>query len=60
MFGFVRIYEGVKVENVQNIENNIQKAKITVKKNNGVCEAFSYEKLLKSLVMVDVKQLTNT
>ena len=47
MFGFVRIYEGVKVENVQNIENNIQKAKITVKKNNGVREAFSYEKLLK-------------
>ena len=53
MFGFVRIYEGVKVENVQNIENNIQKAKITVKKNNGVREAFSYEKLLKSLVMVE-------
>ena len=45
--------EGVKVEKVDNVENDIRRAKITVKKNNGVCEAFSYEKLLKSLVMVD-------
>ena len=41
------------MEKVDNIENDIRRAKITVKKNNGVCEAFSYEKLLKSLVMVD-------
>ena len=41
------------MEKVDNVENDIRRAKITVKKNNGVCEAFSYEKLLKSLVMVD-------
>ena len=41
------------MEKVENIENDIQRAKITVKKNNGVCEPFSYEKLLKSLVMVE-------
>jgi ribonucleoside-triphosphate reductase len=47
------IFRGVKVEKVDNVENDIKRAKITVKKNNGVCEAFSYEKLLKSLVMVE-------
>ena len=41
------------MEKVDNVENDIRIAKITVKKNNGVCEAFSYEKLLKSLVMVE-------
>ena len=41
------------MEKVYNVENDIQRAKITVKKNNGVCEAFSYEKLLKSLIMVE-------
>lgn len=29
------------------------KVKICVKKNNGIMERFSYEKLLKSLVMVE-------
>ena len=32
---------------------DVPKTKITVKKNNGVNESFSYEKLLKSLVMVE-------
>ena len=45
--------EGVKVEKVSNVENNLKTTKITVQKNNGVREAFSYEKLLKSLVMVE-------
>ena len=41
------------MEKVDNVENDIRRAKITVKKNNGVCEAFSYEKSLKSLIMVE-------
>ena len=41
------------MEKVSNVENNLKTTKITVQKNNGVREAFSYEKLLKSLVMVE-------
>ncbi|WP_296869373.1 hypothetical protein [uncultured Methanobrevibacter sp.] len=33
------------MEKVDNVENDIRRAKITVKKNNGVCEATILEEL---------------
>ena len=39
---------------MENFENDLKKsAKINVEKNNGITERFSYEKLLKSLIMVE-------
>ena len=43
-----------KMETRSEVANNLNKnIKVSVKKNNGVMERFSYEKLLKSLVMVE-------
>ena len=42
------------METRSEVANNLNKnIKVSVKKNNGVMERFSYEKLLKSLVMVE-------
>ena len=42
------------METRSNIAENLKDdVKVSVKKNNGVMERFSYEKLLKSLVMVE-------
>ena len=42
------------MEKISRLENNLQDSvKINVEKNNGIKERFSYEKLVKSLVMVE-------
>ena len=42
------------MEKISELGNNLQESvKINVEKNNGIRERFSYEKLVKSLVMVE-------
>ena len=42
------------MEKISELGNNLnESAKICVEKNNGIRERFSYEKLVKSLVMVE-------
>ena len=47
------------MEKVDNVENDIRRAKITVKKNNGVCEALMLHTLnLKELFQLLLKTYT--
>ena len=42
------------MEKISELGNNLEKSvKINVEKNNGIRERFSYEKLMKSLIMVE-------
>ena len=42
------------MEKISELGNNLQESvKINVEKNNGIRERFSYEKLMKSLIMVE-------
>lgn len=49
------------MEKLSELGNNLNESvKINVEKNNGIKERFSYEKLVKSLVMVETPFLSPT